>query len=226
MDYGHSTVVEPAVWAFQFPLVSPLGDRNFILQSLFVCFHLSEWQSNTSQFSINASLLQVDNFIHYTEQQSHQHTLYEKGQKVRGQMKVKEMTGNAADNVEETTQLKANTSSLTTSQVDAVKEVGCSLTISQTLNPKQKQTQLEPSAFSESSDKEDGGRAGINQTLQREVIQKRDTKQAQQVMMEDPTMCEFDEVFDGIEEGRKMAVAAKLGELKPHSSGGQQNRIN
>ena len=41
-----------------------------------------------------------------------------------------------------------------------------------------------------------------------------DTKQIQQVMMEDPTVCEFDEVYDGIEEGRKMAVAAKLGKNK------------
>ena len=73
---------------------------------------------------------------------------------------------------------------------------------------------MEPSVF--------GGRAGINQTLQREVrevTQKGDnTKQVQQGMTEDPTVCEFDEVYDRIEEGRKMAVAAKLGknkELKP-----------
>ena len=45
-------------------------------------------------------------------------------------------------------------------------------------------------------------------------------------MMEDPTVCEFDEVSDGIEEGRKMATAAKLGELKPHRSGGQQKGSN
>ena len=54
--------------------------------------------------------------------------------------------------------------------------------------------------------------------LQKEVTQKRDAKQVQQAMMEDPTVCEFDEVYDRIEEGRKMAVAAKLGknkELKP-----------
>ena len=57
-----------------------------------------------------------------------------------------------------------------------MKEVGCLLTISQTLNPKQKQTQSEPAVFGESSDEEDGGRAGTNQMLQREVIQKRDTK--------------------------------------------------
>ena len=39
------------------------------------------------------SLLQIENFVHYSAQQTHQHTLYEKGQteKVRGQMKAKEM---------------------------------------------------------------------------------------------------------------------------------------
>ena len=70
----------------------------------------------------------------------------------------------------------------------------------------------------ESSNEEDGGKAGINQMLQREVTQKRDTKQVQQVMLEDPPVCESDEVYDGIEEGRKMTTAAKLGknkELKP-----------
>ena len=49
---------------------------------------------------------------------------------MRGQMKVKEMAGNAADDLEEeTTQFKANMSSLTTPQVDVVKEVGCSSTM-------------------------------------------------------------------------------------------------
>ena len=46
----------------------------------------------------------------------------------------------------------------------------------------------------------------------------RDTKQVKQVMTKDPAVCEFDEVYDGTEEGRKMAIAAKLGknkELKP-----------
>ena len=44
------------------------------------------------------------------------------------------------------------------------------------------------------------------------------SKQVQQKKTEDPTVCEFDEIYDGIEEGRKMAVAAKLGknkEMKP-----------
>ena len=53
---------------------------------------------------------------------------------------------------------------------------------------------------------------------QRKVTQKRNTKQVQQKTTEDPTVCEFDKVYDGIEEGRKMAVAAKLGknkEMKP-----------
>ena len=54
--------------------------------------------------------------------------------------------------------------------------------------------------------------------VQREVTQKRNAKQIQQKKMKDPTVCELDEVYDGIEEGRKMAVAAKLGknkEIKP-----------
>ena len=54
--------------------------------------------------------------------------------------------------------------------------------------------------------------------VQREVTQKRNTKQVQQKKTEDPTVCEFDEVHDGIEVGRKMSVAAKLGknkEMKP-----------
>ena len=76
-------------------------------------------------------------------------------------MKVKEMAGNAADDLEETTQFKANTtSSLTTLQVDAVKEVGCSLT--ETLNPKKKLTQLKSLVSGESSDVEDRGKVGIN----------------------------------------------------------------
>ena len=44
------------------------------------------------------------------------------------------------------------------------------------------------------------------------------SKQVQQKKMKDPTVCEFDEVYDRIEEGRKMAIAAKLGknkEIKP-----------
>ena len=61
----------------------------------------------------------------------------------------------------------------------------------------------------ESLDEEDGGKAGINQMLQREVTQKRDTKQVQQMMLEDSIVFESDEVYDGIEVGRKMAVAAK-----------------
>ena len=74
--------------------------------------------SNTDQINIDANLLQVDNFV---EQHSHYHTLNEKGQTVRGQMKIKEMARNAADDLEETTKFKANTtSSLTTPQV------GCS----------------------------------------------------------------------------------------------------
>ena len=51
---------------------------------------------------------------------------------------------------------------LTTLQVDAVKEVGCSLTIDQTPNPKKKLRQLESSVFGKSSDVEDCGKAGIN----------------------------------------------------------------
>ena len=62
---------------------------------------------------------------------------------------------------------------------------------------------MELSAFGESSDEEDRGKAGINQMLQRELTQKRDAKQVQQVMMADPMVCEFDDVYDGIEEGRK-----------------------
>ena len=59
------------------------------------------------------------------------------------------MAGNAADDLEEITQLKANTmSSFTTPQVDAVMEVGCSSTIGQTLNSKNKQIQLEPFSIS------------------------------------------------------------------------------
>ena len=44
------------------------------------------------------------------------------------------------------------------------------------------------------------------------------SKQIQQKKTEDPTVCEIDEIYDGIEERRKMAVAAKLGknkEMKP-----------
>ena len=75
-------------------------------------------------------------------------------------MKVKEMADNSADDLEKLHwQFEANTtSSLTTPQVDVVKEVGCSLTIDQTLNPKRK-------VFSKSSDEEDDGKAGINQML-------------------------------------------------------------
>ena len=114
------------------------------------------------------------------------------------------MAMNAPDDSAETTQFKANTmSGLTMPQVDAVKEVGCSATIGQALSPKKEQTQLEPSVFGESSDEEDDGKAGI-----------RHHKQVQQKKTEDPTVCEFDEVCDGIEEGRKMAVAAKLGKNK------------
>ena len=36
------------------------------------------------------------------------------------------------------------------------------------------------------------------------------SKQVQQKKTEDPIVCESDEFYDGIEEGRKMAVAAKL----------------
>ena len=64
-----------------------------------------------------------------------------------------------------------------------VKEIGCSSTIGQTLKPKKKQTQLEPSVFGESLD--DSDKAGINKMLWRETV-KRDTKQAQQVMTNDP----------------------------------------
>ena len=49
---------------------------------------------------------------------------------------------------------------------------------------------------------------------QKKVTQKRNIKQVQQKTTEDPTVCEFDKVYDGIEEGRKMAVAAKLGKNK------------
>ena len=44
------------------------------------------------------------------------------------------------------------------------------------------------------------------------------SKQIQQKKTEDPTVCEIDEIYGGIEERRKMAVAAKLGknkEMKP-----------
>ena len=54
--------------------------------------------------------------------------------------------------------------------------------------------------------------------LQREITQKRNTKQTQQKKTESPVVCEFDEVCDGIGVGRKMPVAAKLGknkEMKP-----------
>ena len=36
------------------------------------------------------------------------------------------------------------------------------------------------------------------------------SKQVQQKKTKDPTVCEFDEVYDRLEEGRKMAVAIKL----------------
>ena len=72
---------------------------------------------------------------------------------------------------------------LTTSQVDAVKEIGCSSTIGQTLKPKKKQTRSKSSLFGESLD--DSDKAGINKMLWRETV-KRDTKQAQQMMTEDP----------------------------------------
>ena len=54
--------------------------------------------------------------------------------------------------------------------------------------------------------------------LQREVTQKRNTKQIPQKKTEDPTECEFDEVYGKTEVGSKMVVAAKLGknnEMKP-----------
>ena len=44
------------------------------------------------------------------------------------------------------------------------------------------------------------------------------SKQVQQKKTKDPTVCEFDEVYDKIEEGKKVTVAAKLGknkEIKP-----------
>ena len=45
--------------------------------------------------------------------------MHQKGQTVRGRMKVKEMAGNAADDLEEVTQFKANTtSSLTTPPIE------------------------------------------------------------------------------------------------------------
>ena len=80
-------------------------------------------------------------------------------------------------------------SSLTTTWVDAVKEVGCSSTIGQILNPKKKQKQLEPSVFGESSVEEHDDKAGINQMLQREVTQERNTKQTQQKKTVNPTVC-------------------------------------
>ena len=56
------------------------------------------------------------------------------------------------------TRFKVNTtSSLTTPQVDVVMEIGCSLTIGQTLNLKKKQTQSELAVFGESSVEEDDG---------------------------------------------------------------------
>ena len=72
------------------------------------------------------------------------------------------MAGNTVDDLEKITQIKANISSLTTPQVDAVKKVGCSSTIGQTLNPKKKETQLEPSIFGDSLDEEDVGRAAAH----------------------------------------------------------------
>ena len=139
---------------------------------------------------------------------------------MRGQIKVKEMAGNAAVEI---TQFKANTMfSLTTQQIDVVKEVGCSSTIGHTLNPKKKQTQ-----FGERSDEEDDGKVGINLMLQREVThdQKRNTKQVQQKKTEDHTVCEFDKVYDGIEEGRKIAVAAKLGKNKELNPQDKQTEV-
>ena len=50
------------------------------------------------------------------------------------------------------------------------------------------------------------------------VPQKRNTKQVQYKKTEDPTVCEFDKIYNRIEEGRKMAVKAKVGknkEMKP-----------
>ena len=38
-------------------------------------------------------------------------------------------------------------------------------------------------------------------------------------------MCEFDKVYDGIEEGRKMAVAAKLGKNKELNSQDKQTEV-
>ena len=54
--------------------------------------------------------------------------------------------------------------------------------------------------------------------VQKEVTQKRNTTQVQQKKTEDPTVCKFDKVYDGIEEGRKMAVAAKIGKNKEMKS--------
>ena len=39
------------------------------------------------------------------------------------------------------------------------------------------------------------------------------------------TVCEFDEVYDGIEEGRKMAVAAKLGRNKEMKTPDKQTEV-
>ena len=51
---------------------------------------------------IDVRLLEVDNFVQYTKQQSYQHIHYEKGHKVRGYVMVKEMVGNVADDLGET----------------------------------------------------------------------------------------------------------------------------
>ena len=65
---------------------------------------------------------------------------------------------------------------------------------------------MEPSVFGDSSVEEDNGKAGKKQMLQREVTQKRNTKWTQQKKTENPTVCEFDKVYDGIEVGRKIAA--------------------
>ena len=45
--------------------------------------------------------------------------------------------------------------------------------------------------------------------LQREVTHNRNTKQTQQKKTEDPAECEFDQVYDEIEVGRKMAAETR-----------------
>lgn len=78
------------------------------------------------------------------------------------------MAGNAAaDDLEETTQFKAN---IPTQQVNVVKEIVYLLTTGQTINHERKQWEL--LVFGESSNEVDSGKADINKMLQSEAVKR------------------------------------------------------